>query len=281
MHERDIEGSGGLRIRLCEWGEPDHGPPLLILHGYLEQGAAWDRVARELPGRTVAPDHRGHGKSGHVGIGGFYHFWDYVADVDHVVRELGDRVDLVGHSMGGTIACLYAGARPEHVRRLALIEGIGPPDLTPLALARSRRFLDRRRDPPRHEPMADLDAAVKRMRRHNPRLPDDEALRLAARITKPVDGGVVWTWDPRHREVNPVPFDPELFRTWVQAIEAPVLAIDGSDSPFRIPDLQRRLSWLRSVQTASVPGAGHLVHHDAPRALGMLLREWFADRGRP
>ena len=275
MRERDIPGSGGLPIRLCEWGDPGDRP-ILILHGYLEQGAAWDEVARQLKGHIVAPDHRGHGKSGHVGLGAVYHFWDYVADIDAVVRELGDRVDLVGHSMGGTIACLYAGTRPEFVRKLALIEGIGPPDLKPLALARSKRFLERRRKPPQHEPMADLDAAIARMRRHNPKLPDDVARKLASRITKPVDGGVVWSWDPRHREVNPVPFDPNLFRVWVEAIEAPTLYVDGADSPFRVVDVPERISWLKQVEQHTIDDAGHLVHHDQPSALAGLLANWFA-----
>ncbi len=75
----------------------------------------------------VAPDCRGHGDSGWVGAGGYYHFPDYVLDLDSVIQALGvQSIKLIGHSMGGTISLLYTGAFPERVIKLALIEGVGP-----------------------------------------------------------------------------------------------------------------------------------------------------------
>lgn len=279
MRESRVRASGGLELCVCRWGEPDGHLPLLVLHGYLEQGAAWDAVAAHLPGDVVAPDHRGHGRSDHVGVGGFYHFWDYVADVDAVVASLGGKVDLVGHSMGGTIATLFAGTRPECVRRLALIEGLGPPDLTTLAVARSRAFLDARRDPPRHGTFADLEAGVSRMRRFNEGISEEAARRLVARITRPArpeEGeGLTWTWDPLHRATSPNPFDPRQFKSWVESVTAPVLVIDGGASRFRVPDAGERASWLRSARFLTIPGAGHLVHHDAPQPLAHALTWWF------
>lgn len=277
MDEQRVEGAGRLPLVLCSWSREAAGRPTLILHGYLEQGAAWDAVATQLPGPVHAPDHRGHGRSGHVGTGGFYHFWDYVSDVDAVVEHLGGKVHLVGHSMGGTIACLYAGARPSAVDRLVLVEGLGPPDLTSLSVGRSRSFLKQRREPPVHKVLADLDDAVLRMKRFNPRLDDALARRLAARITEPVDGGLRWTWDPLHRATNPNPFDPRQFERWVRAIESPTLYIHGADSPFRVPDLDERYSWLARARRVDVDGAGHLIHHDAPDALAALIREFLSE----
>jgi pimeloyl-ACP methyl ester carboxylesterase len=100
MKEWDFQANErALRLRICEWGEGN--PTTVILHGYLEQAAAWDAVAQRLAGRVVAPDHRGHGLSEHVGRGGFYHFWDYVSDVDALIATLDQSVILIGHSMGG------------------------------------------------------------------------------------------------------------------------------------------------------------------------------------
>src|SRR5690606_32302324 len=48
MRETDfVTGPRGLRLRLCAWG-PDEGRAVLVLHGFLEQGAAWDAFAGAL-----------------------------------------------------------------------------------------------------------------------------------------------------------------------------------------------------------------------------------------
>ncbi len=244
----------------------------MILHGFLEQGAAWHEVARRLGGDVHAPDHRGHGTSDHIGRGGFYHFWDYVGDVDALVGSLPGPVDLIGHSMGGTMAVLFAGARPDAVRRLTLIEGLGPPDLEAKALTIGRQFLDARRRPPRHPVMADVPAAARRMQRYNTGLSDATALRLAARTTRPVEGGVTWSWDAMHRARSPVPFQHRLFLQFLEQIEMPVLLVDGADSPFPAATDARRRDALGHAEHATIEGAGHLLHHDQPEALARVIR---------
>lgn len=265
-------GPRGLSLRIRDRAGPE--PTVVILHGFLEQSAAWDEVGRRLGRRVVAPDHRGHGRSGHVGDGGWYHFWDYVGDLDQLVEHLGGPVDLIGHSMGGTIACLYAGARPEMVRRLVLVEGLGPPDASAEAIDRARRYLADRRDPPKHKPIQTLSEATERLRKFSPSLPEEEAERLAARLTaRDADGQVSWTWDPLHRATAPVPFQAALFLRFLHQIQAPVLLVDGSRSPWVLPDLASRMAALREVRRTIIDGAGHMVHHDAPDALADVIRE--------
>ncbi len=264
-------GPRGLLLRICEW--PGDGPPTVFLHGFLEQGAAWDAVARRLGRRVLAPDQRGHGRSGHVGSGGFYHFWDYVSDVDALVERLGAPIDLVGHSMGGTVACLYAGARPEAVRRLVLVEGLGPPDTSATALERARQFLKARREPPAHRPLPDVSAGVARVREYNPGIPEEVARRLVERTTRPVDGGVAWTWDALHRARSPNPFQVPLFQRFLSEITAPTLLVSGGRSTFRIDDEGERAACLRDARAETIEEAGHLVHHDAPDALARVIRD--------
>ncbi|RYE88419.1 MAG: alpha/beta hydrolase, partial [Myxococcales bacterium] len=141
----------GLPLRVLDWAPlPGVDParwPVLLLHGFADTAPSWAPVAHALQvagHRVIAPDQRGFGDSGRAGAGGYYHFPDYVADVDALVRALDlPTLALVGHSMGGTVATLFAGSRPGQVGRLALLEGLGPPDSEPAhAPARFTRWLD-------------------------------------------------------------------------------------------------------------------------------------------
>ena len=65
MREAFVEGRG-LPLCVCTWGNPAD-PPILLLHGMLDQGATWEMVATRLAADgfyVVAPDLRGHGRSG-------------------------------------------------------------------------------------------------------------------------------------------------------------------------------------------------------------------------
>jgi len=255
------------------------GRPLVVLHGFLEHGAAWRWVAEQLNRPVYAPDQRGHGRSEHVGRGGFYHFWDYISDLDLLLEQLspGGPVDLLGHSMGGTVACLYAGTRPERVHRLVLVEGLGPPDTSSTLTQRAKLFLEHRRNPHRNPVLEDVPAAALRIRRHNRRLSEERALSLAEHSTRPVDGGVTWSWDARHRARSPRPFVDAQFIPFLQEITAPTLVIWGGASGF--PGLGRaeHISGARVVQ---IPGAGHLVHLDAPESVAREV-EGFLSTSQP
>ncbi|NCG21877.1 MAG: alpha/beta fold hydrolase [Rhodobacterales bacterium] len=280
MRELDVlAGPQGLRLRVCTWGEAQSDQlPTLILHGFLEQGASWNGVAELLSGQVYAPDQRGHGLSDHVGAGGYYHFWDYVRDVDALVEWLGGQVNLVGHSMGGGVASLYAGTRPDAVRSLVIIEGLGPPGTMPMALPRARSFLKSMRNPTAHPLMPDVQNGVDRVRKYNPNIPEDVAHTLVSRTTKAVEGGLTWTWDALHRSRSPVPFNPELYLTWVRAITAPTLVIEGGTSRFRVPDFETRYAALQDGRRLTIPDAGHLMHHDQPSLLAQAIEAHFAEQ---
>ncbi len=276
MHEWDFDtGPRGLKLRICEWqGAESSRPVLVILHGFLEQGAAWHAVASRLSGRVLAPDARGHGLSEHVGRGGFYHFYDYLSDLDALVQHIGGPIDLLGHSMGGTVATMYAGTRPEQVRRLVLVEGLGPPDTTSASVARTRQFTQGMREQPQHKPLADVAAGVARVQRWNATLPTDVATRLVARTTEPhPDGGVRWTWDPLHRLRSPKPFDEAQFSQFIGEISAPTLLVDGGATQFVFDGQVQRAALVQHRTELVIDGAGHLVHHDAPIPLATAIEE--------
>lgn len=275
----------GLKIHYLEWGEPD-GEPLLLIHGFLDHARSWEPLVAELekksskPRWIVAPDCRGHGDSGWVGAGGYYHFPDYLWDLECLIESLDvEKISLIGHSMGGTISFLYAGTFPDKVRKLVLVEGIGP-----IAM----RFVDA---PPRMErwltelkglrqrkvvEYATLEEAAKRLRRKNPRLKPKLALELASSGMKQIESGKwVWKFDPLHRTVAPQPFYSGQAVEFFRRIQCPVLIVDGAKSrQTSRPDLEERMSAIADRSHAEIDDSGHMVHHDNPEGLAQAVTEF-------
>lgn len=280
----------GLEYALHRFGEPAPGRfteprTLLLLHGFLDAGRTWDRVAPHLLAAgydVVAPDLRGFGETAWIGSGGYYHFPDYVADVEDLVTTLAPGwLGVVGHSMGGGVAALYAGTRPERVQRLAILEGLGPMDEPPaLAVDRMRRWLeDRRRVVDRRaRPLGDLEAATDRLAAAHPRI-DRELLRSrAALLARALTSGeLAWSWDPLHRTTSPTPFSARVFESFLRAITCPVLFVDGGPAGWHPPDEDERLAAIALVTKRSLPDAGHMMHWTHPEELARLILEAFAD----
>lgn len=109
------------------WGDPAL-PPMLALHGWLDNAASFDALAPLLVDHhIVAIDLAGHGRSDWRPAGVWDHWVDHLGDVDQVIAHYGwQRVDLLGHSLGGTLASTYAALFPERIGRLLLIEALGP-----------------------------------------------------------------------------------------------------------------------------------------------------------
>ncbi|MFO0550549.1 MAG: alpha/beta hydrolase [Polyangiaceae bacterium] len=280
----------GLEYALHRFGEParDRFPErrtLLLLHGFLDAGATWDRVAPHLLAAgydVVAPDLRGFGSTEWIGSGGYYHFPDYVADVEDLVASLAPAwLGVVGHSMGGGVAALYAGTRPDRVRKLAILEGLGPMDEPPaLAVDRMRRWLeDRRRVVDRQpRPLGDLEAATDRLAASHPRLDRDLLRSRAALLTRALPSGeLAWSWDPLHRTASPTPFSGRVFESFLRAITCPVLFVDGGPTGWHPPDEDERLATIAELTKRSLPDAGHMMHWSHPDELARFILEAFAD----
>ncbi|MEV0277995.1 alpha/beta fold hydrolase [Streptomyces sp. NPDC050610] len=110
---------GGIRLAYQVTGPPD-APPLVLLHALGENSDDWAAVTPALArGRRVyALDLRGHGRSDRPGA---YSLELMRTDVVRFLDALGlDRIDLIGHSMGGAVAYLLAADVPRRVNRLVL-----------------------------------------------------------------------------------------------------------------------------------------------------------------
>lgn len=257
---------------------------VLLVHGFADAGGTWQPVAPALVDaglRVVAPDMRGFGQSDRVGAGGYYHFPDYVADLDAVSAELSPDAPfaLVGHSMGGTVATLFAGARPERVDKLVLLEGIGPPTHAfSDAPTRMRtwlggieRFRGTSNDARRGRVMETEALALKRLGIAHPGVGEATLRARLQHLLMPTDGGFVWTFDAMHRTTSPFPFYAEAFCEFAAQITCPVLYVDGGETGFHPPDEAARLAAFADVRHETIEGAGHMMHWTEPAKLARLL----------
>jgi len=274
--------SRGLAIHYLEWGEPA-GEPIVLVHGFLDQAHSWKFFVAELIAQTlrplwiIAPDCRGHGDSGWVGDGGYYHFPDYVFDLDCVIRSIGTtRFHLVGHSMGGTISFLYAGAFPERLANLVLIEGVGPlgmefSDAPPRMAGWIGELHDRGRNHFRE--YTSIEAGANQLQQTNPRLRKEFAVDLARAGMRQNDKGKwIWKFDPLHRTAAPQPFYTAQALEFFRRIECPVLIVDGHESrQNRRTDKQQRYDAIRHHRMARIARAGHMVHQDNPEELAKTV----------
>jgi pimeloyl-ACP methyl ester carboxylesterase len=279
----------GLRYHVRIW-EPAAGRPaagsLVMLHGWMDVSASFQFVVDSLQRnwRVLAPDWRGFGLTGRPQAD-CYWFPDYLADLDVLLDALGleGAVDLVAHSMGGNVAMLYAGVRPQRVRRLVNLEGTGMAPTRPdQAPARYARWIDELRHGARFRDYASREEVLGRLRQNNPRLREDFARFLSLHWAhERADGRFELAGDPAHKIVNPYLYNvPEVLACW-RNVSADVMMVFARQTDrwhgfVRTPEYQRRLLALRSLSTVALDDVGHMMHHDRPDEIARLVEEFFA-----
>lgn len=255
---------------------PVGSPTVVFLHGWLDHSHSFDFLAEHLPDswRLLLLDFRGMGRSAWLPRPGLYEFAHYLVDVEAVVRASGaESVHLVGHSMGGIVATAYAAARPSRVRSVQLIESLGPTGGPPeVALARLRGFLEDIERAPNRKSYPSVEAAAARLRESNSSQPEHVTLHLARHGTEPVEGGVVFTFDPVHRRRFGHGFDDDQWLAISSAVECPVGLILGSEG-FRFDDerARARLAALRTLRPPVTIAGGHHVHLEQPQAVARVV----------
>jgi pimeloyl-ACP methyl ester carboxylesterase len=276
----------GLRYHVRHWARAG-APKILLLHGWMDVSASFQFLVDALRGAwdVYAPDWRGYGRTEWV-RSDCYWFPDYIADLDFLLNEItpGVPVSLVGHSLGGNVACLYAGIRPERIHRLVNLEGFGlPPSRPEQAPERYRAWLDELHERPTLKPYADFDALAERLMRNNPGLAPERAVFLAEHWgRRDEQGQVVLRGDPAHKVVNPLLYRYEEVRACWQEVRAPVLWVEAaqSDTLKRMKldphDQAERRNAFRNLRHATVGAAGHMLHHDQPEAVAALIEDFLS-----
>lgn len=274
----------GVRYHVREWGDA-RAPKLFLLHGWADVSASFQFLVDALrePWHVIAPDWRGFGLSARTGSDAFW-FPDYLADLDALLRHYspGQPVFLAGHSMGGNVACLYAGVRPERVAKLVALDGFGLPDRSAEdSPGRLEKWLDQLLSPRGFRSYPDVKAFAARMMQMNPRLDEGRAIFLAGHLTEPDGkGGVRLAAEAAHRNVNPNVYRRREAESCWRRVRAPVLWIVQADPEWRravgitddVYDAAR--SCFADFTEIAIPDSGHSFHHDQPERTAAAIERF-------
>jgi pimeloyl-ACP methyl ester carboxylesterase len=288
----------GCQYHVRQWGTPTPGAtPLVLAHGWMDVAASYQFMVDALSEAFVqqrsiiAFDWRGYGLTESPATDSYW-FPDYLADLDALLDTLypGQTIDLVGHSMGGNVVMMYAGARPERIRRLVNIEGFGMPATRPTqAPGRMSQWLDElkatRQGDKDLKTYASADGVAARLMKTNPRLSQDKADWLAQHWAKP-DANGQWRilGDAAHKVINPYLYHAEETLATYSRIGCPVLAVEATDDSlglwwkgkYTLDEYHERLKSVPQVQISCIDNAGHMLQHDQPERLAQLLEDFLA-----
>jgi len=221
-----------------------------------------------------------------------YWFPDYLADLDCLLDHyVGERpVDLVGHSMGGNVAMLYAGVRPDRIHRLINLEGFGMPATRPeQAPKRYAKWMDELKTLHRGElalkTYADADGVARRLMKTNPRLGEDKAQWLARQWARPnAQGQWEILGDAAHKIVNAQLYRVDEVLEIYQRISAPTLSVTAQDDSlaqwwdgkYTLAEYRDRIKSVPRLQESVIEDASHMMHHDQPDAVARQIEDFLS-----
>jgi pimeloyl-ACP methyl ester carboxylesterase len=260
--------SQGLRLHYADWGNTE-APLLLLVHGGRDHCRSWDAMARALQPHfhVVAPDLRGHGDSDWA-KGGSYSLTEYVYDLSRLVRDVpAQRVNIVGHSMGGMVGLIYAGTFPDQVSGLVVLDGVTvmPGAKTLPANERIAKWIGQldkleEREPRRYRT---IEEAAAQMRAHNARLPGELAHHLASHgVRRNEDGTYSWKFDPCQRAMAPHRLSADDHVSLWSRIACPILLLQAEDSFLESSKATNLAGYFPQAHTETISGAGHWLQHD-------------------
>lgn len=255
------------------WNNPDSGlnNPVLALHGWLDNANSFAPIAPfllDVMPEIVAVDLPGHGHSQHRAPGSRYHLVDYVFDISEVIEQLKwEQMTLMGHSLGAGIACLLAAALPDKIKRLILIDGIGP-----LSTKEHQVFKQFRQSLSMHMRLSsrlnqqsypDWDTLIKR-RANAGDLSAESATLIVQRNAQELHNKILWKADPRLKLLSPFYMDEKQVLECLSQIQVPVLLIKAQQGLLteRL-NTTARIAVIPNIQVIELPG-GHHLHMDTP-----------------
>lgn len=247
--------------------EGGEGPTIVLLHGFASNKEVWLEMVKSLGShfRVIVPDLPGWGESSR-NTGGDYGIPAQAARLENFVAAVGaQRFMLVGQSMGGAIAGVYAEQHPQRVASLALVSSLGltfkDNDFTREVKAGKNPFLMENR--------ADLEAILALTFLKPPHLPGRVEDALLARNRKDHDF-IARTFDELKRPEQAFALDPVIGK-----LNMPVLGLWCHDDKLidvsALDTLRSGLKSAPAIGATVLSGCGHMPMLEKPEETARVL----------
>ena len=268
----------GTECSVVEWN-PDGSVLVFALHGWLDNLATFECLVEHMPDiRLIAFDFPGHGHSAHIAPGSAYHFLDGIYLIDDLARHFNQqRINLLGHSMGGAVSTLYAASQNKRVAKLAIIESLGPltAEVEEAVYLLRNAVKQRALLAEKRKPVYTSFGKALTARAHASQIDEAYIKPIVERGLTKVDGGYTWRADSRLRTTSPSRLSEEQLKAVLSEITAPVLFVEGDKGLLRDNErVQNRKSDFSNLKVELVAG-GHHVHLEQPGTCGQLIQDFF------
>jgi pimeloyl-ACP methyl ester carboxylesterase len=277
-HERQWDVRFG-RIAGYEWGLPGKNPTIIALHGWLDNASSFLRVRELLPEmHIIAPDLPGHGKSDWLPRGADYSIWSSIDALYDVVASVDGPVVILGHSMGGAIGLLFAGAFPDLVSGYIALDSIGP--VTTEAKQSPRQLAEavqHRGNRPARSMSSEQQAIDSRLKLA-PTMTADAIRPIVQRNLQENESAFTWKTDPRLRLPSKVRLTEEQVAAFIEAITCPALILRASHGIIPDDAFRRRLAFFTRAKTKVVQGHHHLhIEQQGAEDTASLVRQFMEE----
>lgn len=250
-------------------------PLLLCLHGWLDNSASFLPLTPFLQEyHVVVIDLPGHGLSDHRSADAYYHFSDWLSDLHALItHQKWSNITLVGHSMGGMIACAYSASFPEHVKQLVLFDSMGFITTNEEETCTQLRqgLLSRTKAPKKAKYFPSIDLAVQ-ARLHVSDLQYEHAELIIKRNVQESPQGYSWRYDKKLQLISPYRFSKKQADNLLANITCRCLFI-GSESELIKSAIFDFSPLFKNISCYHLVG-GHHVHMEKPLQVSKILRNF-------
>lgn len=254
-----------------------NGPAVLILHGLFGMSDNWLTIGKALAGKGYAihlADLRNHGRSPHAATHGYPDMCDDL--LDYLEETKPGKVRIIGHSMGGKLAMIFALLHPELVERLVVV------DMAPAAYRNPEssfhtRLIDilQQIDLSAHRERGTIREELER------RLQDRRLAMFLSKNIGRAEGSTAFSWK----------FNLPVLKKYIRHLQigleelethapspVPTLFVKGNESDYYLPEHDHdRLVFFPDSQVVGIDKAGHWVHSEQPERFLQIVAQFLAE----